>query len=283
MATIIYFIKETFRSLWQAKLLTFVSIVTVGITLFFITLLTLLWLNIHHWVDNQSNESPLSIYLDISLSEREEQRVFSTIGESPSIDSLHFVSREEAHTRFLTLYGTELLKEIKTNPFPASVEIISIPPSIDVKKLAVQLQKIDGVESVVYAEKWLKKLTQFQQTMRTIIIAITAIIITALFFAFTNTIRLTVYAREELIGNMQFVGAPYWYIQTPFILEGVMQGVIGSLFAFFGVTALQFFITHYFSGYTFYWGDNILFILMVTTGTLLGAFGGASAVRKFIR
>ncbi len=278
MVNPLYFINEAFRSLWQAKLITFVSTITVGITLFFLTLLTLSLINVEKWVSEKSGGASVTAYLHHTLSPEAEGVALSEIREMKFIDSVNFIPREEAFSNFSSIYGEEILEAVDENPFPASVEVY--PEDRDNIDLMVNdLSSVKGVESVVYSQEWFEKLKNFKKKFNYYIYTISGVILFALFFTIANTIKLTVYAREELVVNMQYVGAARWHIRIPFIVEGVLQGVIGALLAFGGVSLIHIFLRDI----PLYWADGNLLKVLVIAGATLGWGGSTTAVRRFIK
>lgn len=275
----LYFIGEAFRSLWQSKLVTFVSTITVGITLFFLTILTLALINLDFWVEKRSGSSAISVYMNHTLTKSEQLECLAKVSDITGGDSLNFITPDSAYSNFISLYGDNLLESVDENPFPASIEIYPNGNKIKGDSIVTRLENIDGVESVVFSGDWFEKLVSFRKKFRIYVLFIGSIILMALFFTIANTIKLTVYAREELVVNMQYVGASSWQIRTPFILEGVLQGIIGSILAYVGVSLIRLFL----HGIAIYWADKYLLNILVSFGAFLGWAGSILAVRKFIK
>ena len=105
------------------------------------------------------------------------------------------------------------------------------------------------------------------------------IVLVGLYFMIANTIKLTIYARKELVHNMHFVGATNTYIKMPFIMEGILQGIIGGLFAvglLGGLKMATVSVIH------LWWGPWFSFLIIFIVGALFGFIGSMSAVRKFL-
>lgn len=273
-------VREAFRSLWQAKLITLVSTVTVGITLFFLTILSLAIINVEQWVDKKAGGSAVTLYLQPFLTADEEQTLFNDIlAISPSSDSLMFISREVAFDNFAELYGRDILEAVDENPFPAAIEIHPTQNDGDLSTKVEKFSQFGGVESVVYSREWFEKLSKFREKFRIYAWTISIIILLALFFTIANTIKLTVYAREELVVNMQYVGAARWHIRAPFVVEGVLQGIIGAILAYVTVSTVHIILgdAHLF------WGDGHLLKVLLLSGATLGWLGSETAVRRFIK
>jgi cell division transport system permease protein len=278
MAKITYFFREAFRALVEAKLMTFVSIFTVAITLFFLTVAYFGMENVNRWVDHYNHQSSVVAYFQLDLPEPQQTALYELIAKDSAVESAKLVTRAEAYGLFSSLYGKELLSAVEENPFPASVEIDPREAS-SLAQLEQRITAMDGVESVSVSKEWLASLNQFQRYLQWGIAALIVIILLALYFTITNTIKLTVYARRELVVNMQYVGASRSYICTPFILEGMIQGVAGAVLAWFGVETIAVLL----SKFSLYWGGTMLLPLMLTLGGVLGFLGSLDAVRKFVK
>ncbi len=258
--------------------MTFVSIFTVAITLFFLTVAYFGVENVNRWVDHYNHETSVVAYLQLDLTESEQLTLFKKVETLPEIENANFISRSEAYTLFASLYGKDLLSSVEENPFPASIEITP-EENNSLGELDEKLKSFQGIESVSVSKEWLASLNEFQKYLQLGISILVVVIIVALYFMITNTIKLTVYARRELVVNMQYVGASAWYIRTPFILEGMIQGVSGAFLAWIGVEVISVGLSHF----SLYWGGTTLFPIMIGMGALLGFLGSLDAVRKFVR
>ncbi len=270
-----YFISEAFRSLVEGKMVTVVSIVTVAVTLFFLTVFSLVAININLWVDQYKNEASVVAFFDVTLSDSATTDLFTKIKASPKVSSAKLVSREEAYATFSQLYGKEMLTAVESNPFPASVEIVP-SPSIDVVTLKKQLASIRGIESVSVSQEWIDTLKSFRDSFKVAALVLIVIILGVLYFTITNTIKLTVFARMDLLVNMQYIGASWWYVRIPFILEGVIQGMCGALIAWSGVKIATLFI----GKFDLFTGGPHLLGMLLAIGAVLGFAGSLDAVRK---
>ncbi len=271
-------VREAFRSLFEAKLVTFVSITTVAITLFFLTLTYLVVHNVGTWFEKLEENPTVVAYFELDLTEDGERNVANLIEEFPEIDSMKFVSRDDAYLIFSELHGKEMLTSVEGNIFPASVEIIP-SDTVSTRALEQKLTAIDGVESVSVARELLDKVQTFRRYLNIGAAVLSLIMVFALFFTITNTIKLTVYARQELVRNMQYVGATRWYIRTPFIIEGMIQGVLGSFTAWIAIELLALLTI----SFSLYWGGYHLLPAMLLIGATLGSIGSLTAVRRFVK
>jgi cell division transport system permease protein len=282
MGTIGYFIKEAIRGCLQAKIMTSVSIATVAVTLFFLGLILVGLQNMYRWNVAAQAEASVSVFLTdayggdpLKIAEVEKKvRGFKQVAGVVVVD------KEAAMRRFEKLYGSEMLESVSDNPLPASLEITlasgaRTPAAMEA--FGGQVEKLAGVETIRFAREWIDTLSRIGKWFAwgTSILAI--VLLLALYFMIANTIKLTIYARRDLVTNMRFVGATDTYINTPFIFEGMLQGMLGSLLGIAGL----FMVRVALGRFNLDWGPGyLLYQIIFFTGVIFGCIGSWRAVLK---
>jgi cell division transport system permease protein len=280
---IFYFLKEALRGFFQAKLMTFVSVITIGLTLFFLGCVLVGYLNIKLWLANAASRVEAVAYVDDAMSSDSLSLAacVAQVKARPQVAMAVVVDKKEAWNRFKDLYGGAMLDAVDENPFPASIELTlrsrSQSPA-DAGALQKELELIKGIEDVQLSQQWVSLLQKFRNYFLAATICIAFILIIALNFMIANTIKLTIYGRKELVRNMHFVGATEWYIKMPFVFEGILQGLIGGALGVFALYIVKVSLGHF----PVYWGHWWLFLLLFPIGALFGCIGSISAVRKFL-
>lgn len=283
MGTLIYFIKETFRGFLQAKLMTFVSIITIAITLFFLGCIIAGGLSVRRWLDNTSKKANVIVYLEDELYEDSVKcdSLIHGIKQFEEVDSVYMVGKDEAWEEFEKNYGPEMLDAVNENPLPARLDITLNRKLIyadAVGTLKSKLQRFEGIEGVNYSYELLSVLKRFNKIFIWGASIIVVVLLFALHFMIANTVKLTIYARKDLIVNMQYVGATDFFIKTPFVLEGILQGMIGGVLAILSLSILKLFLYRF----SLYWGEWYFFPAIFSVGVLFGWIGSTSAVRRFL-
>ena len=281
--TTIYFVKEALRGLYQAKLLTFVSILTIGFALFLLGGVAIGYLNIRVWMKDASNRVEVIAFIKDStgIDSTAIAEAVEHVRGFPQVAGVHSVTKKEAWDRFKEVYGASMLNAVNDNPFPASIEIMlkdkaqSLAATAELQK---RLEKIPAIEDIRISRQWVQLLQRFKRYFIAATLCMAALLMVALHFMIANTIKLTIYARRELVHNMYLVGATDAYIRTPFVLEGMLQGCIGGLLAVSGLFAIKIMVSHV----HMYWGPWYTFLLIIPVGALFGCIGSVDAVRKFL-
>ncbi len=283
MGTIIFFLKEAFRGIYEAKLMTVISIISIGVSLFLMGAMIIAFLNVETVFRKVTDQADLAAYLkdDYTTDSAVKDELIKRIRTLPSVKRVVYIDKDSAWRRFSSLYGSELLEAVDDNPLPASVEIYLSENSRsqrEAKKLANAIGQFSEIESVRYSREWIEVVTRFRLISWIVALVLAGVVNFILYFMISNTIKLTIYARKDLIKNMQLVGATPFFIKMPFLLEGIIQGIIGGILCvvFIGIVRLLLL------RFPLFWGPDFLPLIIVLVGVVYGWVGSAGAVRKFL-
>ena len=212
------------------------SLGTIVASLLILGAFLLLFGNLNNWLQRCGTALSMSIYLEDGISEYGREKVDSFIRGLPGAEIKRFISKEEAlkDLRAALVDDAELLNSLQRNPLPASYEIIFESKGthgVNPEKIKEELDKLDCVEEVQYSEEWLKKLEGFLDIVRLIGFIIGGLLCLCVVFIVTNTIKLTLYSRKDEIEILKLVGATDWFVKSPLLLEGMIQGTIGGILA----------------------------------------------------
>lgn len=282
MGKLVYFFTEAVRGFYQAKLMTFVSILTITATLFLISGVFIALMNINDVLNRSESQADVVVYFTeiVSRDTAAQNKVYEKIRKMPEVAGAALVSKDSAWNRFRTQYGDEMLEAVDENPFPASVELVlgeDYRSSERVSELQRNVSALDEVESVEYSQKWLDYIKSLRNQFYWVSAAVGLVVFLALHSIVSNTIKLTIYARSDLVRNMHYVGATDLFIKMPFLLEGMLQGLIGGLLCIVALFFARISLTQFSLNWCF---SYLPFIVII--GVLFGWFGSQSAVRKFL-
>lgn len=283
MGSIFYFLKEAIRGFYQAKLMTFVSIISVAASLFFMSIVVLGFVNIESVLKTTSGQADIAVYIEdeVSRNQADLDDVVGMIKAHKEIERVEIINKDSAWERFAELYGSDMLSSVDENPLPVSVEIYlqsTVHSSQAVSSLCKKLEELSGVESVRYSHEWMELVEKFRMYFYLIAGIAAFIMMFVLHFMISSTIKLTIYARKELVQNMYMVGATAFFIKMPFLLEGMLQGLIGGIISVFFLNIFEVVL----SGFTLSWGPDYFPLITIFLGVFFGWIGSLSAVRKFL-
>jgi len=277
-------IQDALRGFVHAKWMTFVSIMTVAMALFFMGVIAVGILNIHAWLNRTTEQAGVAVYLEdwAAADSAARIRLEAQIKSIPHVAGTDYVSKDHAWERFSTLYGPEMLEAVDENPLPASFEVVIEARHHSPEELrgfAKEVERMSGVEGVGYAGGWVDDLDRVRNWFWIGSLVIVPLLFMALHFVISNTVKLTIYARRDLVTNMRFVGATDRYIEAPFILEGMFQGMLGGLIAISGLLIVKTLGSYW----AVKWGPWYLFPGIFLTGAVIGWLGSSNAVRRFLK
>jgi len=231
-----YFVEEALTSLWRSRLITSLSVVTIAVSLFVLGAFLSLASNLADVVARWSEKVQVTFYLEDHLPEGARAGLEGSLRGDAAVESVTYVSREEALQRFRGLFREmrSLPEDLGENPFPAALEVSLRPArnsAADAQRLVDTFRHAGGVEDVEYDLLWIQRLTTAVRLVRGAGAFLGAILMLAAIFTISNVMRLTMYARQDELDIMRLVGAAPAYVKGPFVLEGMIQGGLGGALA----------------------------------------------------
>lgn len=280
-----YMIKEGFIGLRRAALSTFISILTIILALTLLSVFFILSSNLTRLVEDLRSRVELEVFLDKSISEKQVRIIGEKIKQIPGVLSAQYISKEEAARILNRLMGeTDVFDLIGYNPLPASYKIKlkeEYRNYASLEKIAPQIEMIEGIEEVSYQKELLKALDERVNAYRRTALAIGLGMGLIAVLLVSNTIKLSIYARRDLIKTMKLVGATNRFIGAPFLIGGLVQGMTGGLLAGAGAYGIYRAADEWIvSGLYF---DPIIPVAFVVIGASMGLAGSLISVRFFLR
>lgn len=171
------------------------------------------------------------VFLNPDASDAEIAAVTNKLQSSPEIDRSTFVDKEAAYLEFQSMFrdSDQIRQSVAVADMPPSFRIVPVNPESDVvETLADGFRDDPGVFEVVAAVDTIKDIESFSEKVNRVFLLVgVALLLSALLLVY-NTIRTTIFARRREVEVMRLVGASNWYIRVPFMIEGVLQGLIGG-------------------------------------------------------
>ena len=231
-----YFIREAVISMTRNKLLNTIAIGMIAVSLTIFGIFLLIYVNLNSVARRWSDSVQIIAYLDDNLSADQRTRIDAQIREIAYVDDLKFVSQDEALEKFKNrLIGHEhLIEGLDSNPLPASYEIWLKPKHRDLTSVQTVVEALLGIphlNDIQYGQEWLENLTVVINTLKFIGVFLGTFLFLTVVFIISNTIKLTLYSREEELNIMKFVGATESFIKGPFLVEGIIRGFLGAVFS----------------------------------------------------
>ena len=290
-----YFFSRAMANVRQNLFIHVVSSGTIALALLIFSLFLLVYVNLEGAAEDWSKKVQVTAYFDQEVSRPDLELLKSRVKAIAGTDSLTYISKDEAVTRFRSrLKGQEaLLAGVSADILPASLEIGLKKESRNSEAIEVyvaRLKTVPGITDIQYGEEWVRKFNNLLNFARLVGALLGAFIFIAVVFIVSNTIKLTVYSRKDEIELLSLVGATRMFIKAPFLIEGTLQGLVGSGVALvtLGIVYLAFLnnagnflaLDPANSGLTFLPLSFIAGIFL--GGVLLGFLGSLTSLRRFI-
>ncbi len=235
-----YFFREAFKNIRQSPLLTSISILTIAVSLILVGFFGGLLVAASDLVDSVAEDIRISAWLQADISPGQVQELTTEIEKRPEVESVNFVPLEQDRARNRAMLSDELLAGLDEDSIPAAptIEIVLQKERRlrrDVDHIALWVNELRGVESVSDVEMGMDKLRlglAFMDVFDSLAFAICIVLVIAAVFFVFSTVKMAVHARADEIEILRLVGATGRFIRLPYYIEGLFQGLMGSLIAF---------------------------------------------------
>jgi len=231
-----YFARTAVRGLRGSPVTTDVAMATIGVSLVLVGAFQLLLRNMEELLENFGDDLHVTAYLEDDLGAAERKRLEALILTVEGVESLRSVSKQEALERFKASVGqgSALIEGLDENPLPASLEILLIPERRSPDGMRVVVESIEGLPGIgdlASGQDWVEGYVRAVALVRGTAFGLGVILALATLLIVTNTIRLAVFARRDELSILSLVGASRAFMNTPFFIEGVVQGAAGGAIA----------------------------------------------------
>jgi cell division transport system permease protein len=285
-----YFFRETATALRRNALVTFAAISTVFISLFLLGGALLVERQVRLMTGEWAQKVEVSVFLRDDASAEEIDALGARIAEIPEVQDVFFENREEAYQNFQELFrdNRALVENVDSSAMPQSFRVKLEDPA-DFPVIRARLAGDPAIDEIRDEQALLKKLLAVTSVLRTGVIAVAAIMLISAAGLIGNTVRMAVFARRKEIAIMKLVGATNWFIRVPFLIEGMVEGLIGGVVAILAIFAMKFLFIDPLRGRVAFvpsWIDTgeILFTvpILLLTGVLIAAVASLLAMRRFL-
>ncbi|MEX2524272.1 MAG: permease-like cell division protein FtsX [Gammaproteobacteria bacterium] len=281
---------DFFRSPVSSLLLTAV----IGISLALPTAFYLILDNAQRVMDTWQGSVRIALYLKPSVSEEQARTLAGTLEEDAAVESVRFISREEALQEYRQMSGfDDVLEALEENPLPP---VLVITPGFDSlasggEAMLDRLNNLEQVDMAQYDSRWIKRLLAILEILQRGVLILSALLAVAVALIIGNSIRLTINNRRTEIEVNKLFGATNAFVQRPFLYSGLIHGVGGGLLAWILVAAALMLLDTpierlaglYHSDFRLHGLHWREFGLLLLAGAVLGISGSWLAVQRQLR
>lgn len=229
ISTFFYTLRQGFRNLFRNKWFTLASIATISACLFLFGLFYAIVTNFQHIVKTAEEGVSVTVFFDEGIDDTRILQIGDQISKRPEVSDIHFVSAEEAWDTFKQEYLGDYADGFTENPLAdsANYEIylndVSMQPA-----LVTYLESLDGVRLVNRSDIAATTLTGVNALIAYVSVGIIAILFAVSVFLISNTVTIGISVRKEEINIMKYIGATDFFVRSPFVIEGMLIGLIGA-------------------------------------------------------
>lgn len=285
-------IREGFRSIKTHGLMSFATVTIIMACLIIMGSVALLSLNISYLIKDLEKQNEVVAFVDDSIADEETARAIGDeILKLENISSSEFVSRAQAMNNYMSRYDKSLMEGIDETVFRHRF-IIHLT---DIEKLAQtqsQLEDVPGIAKVRAHQEYADTFVRLRNIVSGVALVLMAVLVFVSMFIMSNTIKLATFSRREEIAIMKMVGASNGFIRLPFVVEGLVLGILGGGLGFLAQWGLYDLVTK--SLMESLTGDILqvvpflpiapmILALYLGIGIVIGVFGGVNAIRNYLK
>ncbi len=295
ISSFFYTLRQGFRNLFRNKLFTLASIATIGACLFLFGLFYAIVTNFEHIVRTAEEGVSVWVFFDEGLEDIRIQQIGDMIAKRPEVSDINFVSAEEAWEGFKEEYLGEYGDGFTENPLENSANYQVYLNDVSMQTaLVTYLESVDGVRQVNRSELAATTLTGVNALIAYVSVGIIAILLAVSIFLISNTVTIGISVRKEEINIMKYIGATDFFVRSPFVVEGMLIGLIGAAIPLGFIYTLYNIVLSYVmerfsmlsSLLSFVTVEEVFHVLVPVSlglGVGIGFLGSFTTVRKHLR
>jgi len=286
--------RQAGRNLKQTWTSQFMTFLTVSLSVLIFAFFYLIYTNMLGAGERLNDELSLIVYLEEEPGPAMQMQLRQKIKNFDDVEEITFISKEAAYNRFTEQLGedSDVLADMPKDFLPASIEVIplkSLRGYNQIKLFSEYLASLPGTEKVQYGQKWVERFYYFTRLLTIVVLLSGTLLILTATFMVAYTIRLTIMGRQDELELLKLVGATNSYIRTPFLIEGILQGFMGSVIGLTALYCLFRWITSHFTGpgilnlFQFDFFPPIVIFIIILSSISLCSIGSYTSIRKFLK
>ncbi len=287
--------RDAFKSVFRNFSLSLASISCITITLIIVAIAIVASFNVQNFTREIEKDLTIVVFMENDATEEEVTAVKDNIHNMSNVSKVTFESKNEVKEEMSK--ESDVFKTVmdgwsdEESPLKDTFQL-KVKNVEKIGKTANKIKKLDKVATVKYGEGMVDQLVEAFSSIKTVAFGVVIALVVVTVFLIINTIKLTIFSRKREISIMRLVGANNFTIKMPFIIEGMILGMIGSIIPIILITYGYLAFYNYFDGYLFTELIELIkpepFIYSVSgivllIGILVGMLGSSGAVRKYLK
>lgn len=289
-----YVARETAGNLYRNLSITVATVLTVAVSLAMVGFGFMVRDGVQNATQRWEGGIEFVVFMQPDATQDQIDAVAADLDESPAIEEWVYFDKDAACEEFEELFAGDeaFIEAVECDILPTSYRIVPVDKDADaVKLLGQEYASQPGVREVVFASDTIKAVQSLARKVNLFIFALAIILLGAAIVLIVNTIRMAAFARRREIEVQKLVGATNWFIRVPFMMEGLIQGLVGALLACFAVWWARPFLEELFrdqriplvEGFMISNSEMaFIYLVILAAGAGIGAIGAGIAVTRFM-
>ncbi len=292
MRSFFYYWKEGLRNIFTHGFMSIAATLIIFACLLLTGTVTLLAHNIDKSIENLQQSNEIVVFIDDALTTREAKALQSDFEHIENIATITFESRDEALENYRLELGEDagILDSFNSDNNPLRNSFVFTLKDVNkAEQTIARIESVQGVARVRADERTISRLIQVQKVFNIVSLAMVVGLAVISIFIISNTVKLAMFARRDEISIQKMVGATNWFIRWPFVIEGMVLGLVAAVLAFFAEWGVYAELTNVAGGVIPYFKilpfENVRMIVLIVfagAGVLFGIGGSVSSIRKFM-
>jgi len=289
MNKFVFIFAEGFKNVWRHKSSAVSSIFSIYLTLIVSGSLLIVSQNTNKLIEYLRDKYKIEVFFKEGVSQARASELIEDFKSLNGVNSITVISKKDAERIFKSQFGDDILSILGYNPLPISC-VINLkkdwPTRIDIKPIISNLRKYREVDEINHQGKLISRIENYYETFLKIMVVIVSITLIIAVFIISNTVRLTVLSKKELIKSLQLIGATKWFVKGPFIIEGLVHGLLAtvlSLYTIIGILNFSKYLIYDLTKFDIYYDQIFIFQALLSLSLFVGFIGANRAISRFLK
>ena len=284
-----FLISEGFKNIFRHKLTSFATIFSVFLTLSIVGFLILANQNTNKIIEYLRAKYKIEVFFKEGFTDDELNNAINQIGSIKGVRSTTLISKKDAEKIFKSQFGEDIFDLVGFNPLPASC-VVNVEKDgiekLEIMPIIKRLEMLPVVDEIKYQSGLISRIESYYERFSQIAILCFILSLAISIFVISNTIRLTIFSRKNLIVSFQLIGATRSFVRFPFIVEGLFHGFFGSMLS---AIALYFLIDYGNTviddiiSFKINFDPYLLSATLIFIGIMISTIGSIRATSKYIK
>ena len=289
MDKLAFLLSEGVKNLWRHKLTSFSSIFSIFLTLIISGSLIIVSQNTSKVIEYLRDKYKIEVFFKNEITFEKVEEVVSNINKINGVRFTTVISKDDAEKIFKSQFGEDIMKIIGYNPLPISCVVNIVKDdtkTINIASIINKLKSFQEIDEINYQGRIISRIEGYYQLFVRLMTSILIIVFFISIFTISNTIRLTIYAKEKLIESLQLIGATRSFVKAPFIIEGILIGFIGSALSsllLIGLLEFSYDMIYTYLSFEIEYDIKLLILTLCSLSIIISFIGSSRATARFLK